>query len=157
MNKKTLKTLEYNKVIEMLVSKADSSPGKELCQNLEPLHDMEAIELLQLQTGDALRRIYKYGSPLFSGVRNIKGSFLRLEVGGTIGAAELLNISSLLECALRVKSYNGEEPDSLTAFFTELQPLSPVQKEISRCIISEEEISDDKKRSLQEKIKTEHE
>lgn len=143
MNKKTLKTLEYNKIIEMLANKADSSPGKELCQNLEPIHDMEAIELLQLQTGDALRRIYKYGSPLFSGVRNIKGSFLRLEVGGTIGAAELLNISSLLECALRVKSYNGEEPDSLTAFFTELQPLSPVQKEISRCIISEEEISDD--------------
>lgn len=143
MNSKTLLTLEYNKIIEMLTDKADSSPGKELCRSLVPVHNIDEIETLQTQTGDALTRIYKYGSPLFSGVRNIKGSFLRLEVGGTLGAVELLNISSLLECALRVKSYNGEEPDSLTPFFTELQPLSPVQKEIARCIISEEEISDD--------------
>lgn len=143
MNSKTLHTLEYYKIIDMLHEKADSTPAKMLCGGLEPIHDIDEIEALQQQTSDALTRIYRHGAPSYKGLHNIGDSLLRLEVGGVLNAIELLKISSLLECALRAKNYNGETDDCLTPLFESIQPLSPLQKEIVRCIISEEEISDD--------------
>lgn len=143
MNSKALSTLEFVKIIEQLTSLADSSAGKELCRHTAPITDLADIEKAQLQTTDALSRIYRHGSPSFRGVKDIKASFLRLEVGSVIGAGELLAVSSLLECALRAKAYNSETEDSLTELFLTLAPLSVLQKEIARCIISEEEISDE--------------
>ena len=144
MNHKCLSTLEYNKIISLLTEKADSTPGRELCTKTAPLTAIEDIEFLQQQTGDALTRIYGHGAPSFKGVFDISASFLRLEVGGTLSSPELLKISALLECALRAKNYNNkEDADSLTDLFENIAPLSPIQKEIARCIISEEEISDD--------------
>lgn len=143
MNLKTLNTLEYYKITDMLCDKADSSPAKKLCSSLEPKRDIKEIEMLQQQTSDALTRIYRHGALSFKGIHDIKPSLMRLEVGGVLNAPELLKISSLLECALRAKNYNGETDDCLTPLFESIQPLSPLQKEIVRCIISEEEISDD--------------
>ncbi len=143
MNKKALKTLEFDKIIEKLVCHADSQPGKELCSKTVPMTDIDEIEIAQTQTSDALTRIYRKGAPYFKGVKDIKASFKRLEVGSVLGTGELLAISSLLSCALNAKSYNSETEDSLTELFVQLQPLSNLQKEIARCIISEEEISDD--------------
>lgn len=143
MNKKALSTLEFNKIIEQLITLADSLTGKELCKNTVPMTELSHIESAQQQTTDALSRIYRHGSPSFRGVKDIKESFLRIEVGSVLGTGELLAVSSLLECSLRAKSYNSETEDSLTETFLNLQPLSNLQKEISRCIISEEEISDD--------------
>lgn len=143
MNLKTLNTLEYYKITDMLCDKADSSPAKKLCSSLEPKRDIKEIETLQQQTSDALTRIYRHGALSFKGIHDIKPSLMRLEVGGVLNAPELLRISSLLECALRAKNYNGETDDCLTPLFESIQPLSPLQKEIVRCIISEEEISDD--------------
>lgn len=143
MNLKTLNTLEYYKITDMLCDKADSSPAKKLCSSLEPKRDIKEIETLQQQTSDALTRIYRHGALSFKGIHDIKPSLMRLEVGGVLNAPELLKISSLLECALRAKNYNGETDDCLTPLFESIQPLSPLQKEIVRCIISEEEISDD--------------
>ncbi len=143
MNLKTLNTLEYYKITEMLYNKADSTPAKKLCSALEPKSDIKEIESLQQQTCDALTRIYRHGAPSYKGIHDIGPSLLRLEVGGVLNASELLKISSLLECALRSKNYNGETQDCLTPLFESIQPLSPLQKEIVRCIISEDEISDD--------------
>ena len=73
---------------------------------------------------------------------------MRLRVGSSLGISELLAISSLLGAASRVKSYGRREqsetnPDSLDGLFAGLEPIFPLHQEISRCILSEEEISDD--------------
>ncbi len=157
MNDKVLKTLEYNKIIEQLAEYAFSEQAKKRCRKLRPITDKAVIEELQLQTKDALSRIFKSGSLSFSGVRDIGDSLKRLEIGGSLSAIELLRVCSLLEAAKRAKAYarskadrgdDEEVSDSLTAFFAQIEPLTPLHDEIRRCILSEEEIADDASSTL---------
>lgn len=148
MNEKALKTLEYTKIISQLTEFAGSVPGKELCKNLLPSSDLSEIQQMQKETSDALSRIYQKGSISFSGVTDVRGSLKRLEIGSILSIEELLRICRLLETCSRVKAFsrreNAEEaPDSLDGLFEELQPLTLLSSEIRRCIVSEEEISDD--------------
>ncbi len=148
MNEKALRILEYPKIIDMLVGYAISPMGKDLCKNLMPSSDMAEILKGQMETTDALARILKKGSLSFSGIRDIRGSLLRLKVGSTIGMVELLNIAATLDVALKVKSYgrrDSEDPDtdSLDGMFALVEPLSNLSHEIRRCIIDEETMADD--------------
>ena len=148
MNKKALRVLEYNKIIDLLVNNAYSEMGKELCRKLEPMTDLSEIKDAQRDTSDALYRIVKKGSVSFSGLKDIGLSIKRLDIGANLGISELLSISSVLNVAGRVKTYGrreteDEQRDSLDDMFEALEPLTPLNKEINRCIISEEEIADD--------------
>ena len=148
MNQKVLKTLEYNKIIHQLTGYAASAPGKLLCQNLLPLSDFHEIVQAQTETSDALTRVRMKGSLSLSGIRDVRDSLKRLEIGSALGIPELLSISSLLTVAARAKAYGHHEEseefpdDSLDQMFRSLEPLTPANNEIKRCIISEEEISD---------------
>ena len=148
MNHKALKTLEYNKIIGQLTEYASSSMGKELCSSLLPSIDYDEIVQSQQETTDAVSRIRMKGSLSFNGVRDIRDSLKRLEIGSSLGIIELLSISSLLTIAARAKAYGRHEEDlfeddSLEWMFRSLEPLTPVNTEIKRCILSEEEVSDD--------------
>ncbi len=148
MNQKVLKTLEYNKIINQLTGYAASAPGKLLCQNLLPMSDYHEIVQAQTETSDALTRVRMKGSLSLSGVRDIRDSLKRLEIGSSLGIPELLSISSLLTVAARAKAYGHHEEseefpdDSLDSMFRSLEPVTPVNNEIKRCILSEDEISD---------------
>lgn len=155
MNEKALKTLEYYKIIDMLEAFATSSIGKNKCRQLRPLDNLTEIETMQQETADALSRIYQKGSLSFSGVKDVRGSLKRLEIGSTLGIGELLAIRSLLENASRAKAYSRQETenehtDSLDNMFELIEPLSPLATEIGRCILSEDEISDDASTGLRQ-------
>lgn len=148
MNEKALRILEYNKIIEKLMDYTTSPLGKDMCKKLLPTADLGEICQSQMETSDALSRIYAKGSLSFSGLRDIRDSLLRLKVGSSLSVTELMHIASLLETALRAKSYGRRETDdmntdSLDGLFNAIEPLSPVCREIRRCILSEEEIADD--------------
>lgn len=153
MNEKVLKTLEYNKILNQLSEYAFSPEAKKRCLSLVPITDRAQIELLQLQTKDALNRLFRCGNLSFSGVHDVGESLKRLEIGASLSAAELLSICSLLEAAKRVKTFSRSEKedvrdDSLTEFFTDIEPLTPLYDEIKRCILSEDEIADDASSTL---------
>lgn len=155
MTEKALKTLEYYKIIDMLEAFATSSIGKNKCRQLRPLDNLTEIETMQQETADALSRIYQKGSLSFSGVKDVRGSLKRLEIGSTLGIGELLAIRSLLENASRAKAYSrreteNEHTDSLDNMFELIEPLSPLAAEIGRCILSEDEISDDASTGLRQ-------
>ena len=148
MNEKSLRILEYNKIIEMLSSKAHSKAGKLLCDGLKPIDSLnEVISSLQ-NTDDALKRLIKNGNISFAGNKDIRQSLLRLKKGSSLNALELLLICDLLEASSRVKSYlkkehPDDEDDSLDKYYAMLEPLTKHSLEIRRCIISEDEIADD--------------
>ena len=148
MNEKSLRILEYNKIIEMLSSKAHSKAGKLLCDGLKPIDNLnEVISSLQ-NTDDALKRLIKNGNVSFAGNKDIRQSLLRLKKGSSLNALELLLICDLLEASSRVKSYlkkehPDDEDDSLDKYYGMLEPLTKHSLEIRRCIISEDEIADD--------------
>ena len=154
MNEKVLHTLEYNKILDQLTEYAFSADAKSRCQKLRPITDRAQIEQLQLQTSDALSRLFKYGSLSFSGVTDIRDSLKRLEIGGALSAIELLRVCSLLESAKRAKAFarsqddNDQPDDSLTSLFAGIEPLTPLYDEIRRCILSEDEIADDASSTL---------
>lgn len=148
MNKKVYRTLEYDKIIEKLISLASSSEAKKRCEQLEPLTDEREIKEAQTNTKDALTRILRQGSVSFSGISDVNASLQRLRLGASLSALELLRVCSLLETTKRLKRFarerkEEEKRDSLDAMFTALDPLTPLQDEIRRCIISEDEIADD--------------
>ncbi|MCR5704250.1 MAG: endonuclease MutS2 [Eubacterium sp.] len=151
MNSKVLQTLEFNKIIDLLVERAYSTPGKKLCQELVPDTNLHRIKQNQQQTADALRRIWQKGSISFDGVHDITDSIVRLEIGSYLGAGELLRINSLLKATLRVKTFSRKEDDStdcLDEMFEALEPLTNLKNDIDRCIISEEEIADEASSNL---------
>ena len=125
MNKKVLKTLEYNKIIDRLSDCACSELGKEKCRKLEPISDLNKIKKLQKETADALSLVWQKGSVSFSGLHDISASLKRLEIGSALGAGELLKISSLLKIALRIKHLHVKKiqmvnPTVLTNYLTAL-------------------------------------
>lgn len=148
MNKKTLTKLEYDKIIEMLVEHASSFAGKEKCRKLKPMTSLESIQSAQEETKAAFTRIVKKGRPSFGSCNPVNDSLRRLEIGGTLGSGELLRICKLLENAGRVKSYGRHEnvddvEDCLDPYFAQLAPCAPLTAEIRRCILEEDEISDE--------------
>lgn len=148
MNYKSLTTLEYDKIIDRLVSFAASDKAKERLKKLVPMTDIHDINAALSETSDALSRVYAKGAVSFGGVHDIGVSVKRLEIGSSLNTVELLHISSLLTAAARVKNYYEDTTDSLTGYFHALEPLTPLNTEIKRCIVSEDEISDDASANL---------
>lgn len=155
MNKKTLTKLEYNKIIDLLSEKASSFGGKERCRHLKPMTSLAEIQSAQEQTDAAFTRIVKKGRPSFSGCNPVTDSLKRLEVGAALGSGELLRICKLLETAGRLKAYGRKETvddkeDCLDVYFQQLEPLTLISTEIRRCILEEDEISDDASSTLRQ-------
>jgi len=128
MNEKALRVLEYNKIIEMLAGYAGSGLGAEKCRKTLPLTELEEIEKRQNETADAYARILKKGTVSFSGIPDIRGSVKRLEIGSTLGTAELMHISSLLTAVLRVKKYGVIEPEKSSSHQPEWKRQLEAQK-----------------------------
>ena len=167
MNGKCLHTLEYDRIREILAQHTTTEPGKKRALSLIPSDSLFDIQRWQQNTEDSLKRILRNGSISFEAKHSMKDAVIRLKKGSSLCASDLLLIARLLDNVLRVKSYGQTDPedeDSLSDLFTTLMPLSPLCKEIRRCILSEDEIADDasgelrsirrKQKSVNDKIHT---
>ena len=153
MNQKALKTLEFDKIIHILTAHAASEGAQEMCRKLVPYDNINDVERAQRETADALRRVYRKGSVSFGGIRDIRGSLKRLEIGGILGMGELLQIMSLLETAGKIRQYGQREADdtsrdSLDESFEFLDPVPTLASEIRRCILADDEMADDASSAL---------
>ncbi|MDY5807136.1 MAG: endonuclease MutS2 [Lachnospira sp.] len=150
MNRKSLSTLEYNKIIDKLQSFAVSRDAKNKAAKLVPMTDIDKINVCLTETGDAVSRLYAKGCASFSGVSDVMGSVKRLEVGSCLNAHELLQISGVLSAAKAHKTHYEETQDSLTPLYDSLDPVPSLYAQIKKCIISEDEISDDASANLKD-------
>ena len=155
MNQKSLKILEYDKIIKMLTSYAGSAMGKKLCEELTPTSDLNTILSMQEETSSALLRIYRQGNLSFLGVEDVKPSLLRLNMGASLNTTELLSVAKLLSCVQTAISYckiddRTEFADAITYLFESLTPLTHLYQDITRCILSPEEIADDASPALKD-------
>lgn len=161
MNKRSLRILEFNKILAMVNEYATSPMAKRRIDRMKPQRDIDVIRKLQEETNDALNRLNRHGNISFSGLRDIGASVKRLEVQGTLTSRELLDIAAVLQVAKAAKQYGdgsdltealasrNQEPvsqttfDSLTERFNMLLPLEHISSEITRCILAENEFADD--------------
>ena len=163
MNRKAYQTLEFYKITERLAGHAASAGGRKRCLDLVPMQKLSDITAAQTETADALSHVYRRGSLYLGGAKDVRPSLKRLEVGSSLNIMELLDLCTLLETAAKAKQYarqndgREEEPDTLDPLFSALEPCARLSQEIRRCILSEEEISDDASpalRSVRRSIRT---
>ncbi|MBQ8316815.1 MAG: endonuclease MutS2 [Lachnospiraceae bacterium] len=105
MNKRSLRILEYNKILAMLTEYATSAMAKKRCDRLKPQRDINTVNQLQEETRDALLRLTRQGNVSFTGLTDIGASIKRLEVKGNLTSRELLDVAAVLNVAAAVKSY----------------------------------------------------
>ena len=148
MNKKSLSTLEFYKITDQLVSYACCDGAKKILRNLKPMTDITDINLRLDETNDALSRIFQKGTVDFSQTKDIRASVARLKVGSSLNISELLNISAILSCAKHVKDYYEHREDSISGMLENLATVDALNSQIKKCIISEDEISDDASSNL---------
>ena len=90
MNDKSLKVLEFHKIIELLTERATSEPGRIMCRALRPSVVRANIEQTQQETEDAVGRVLRHGSTNFGSNKDLGFSLKSLEVGSTLSISELL-------------------------------------------------------------------
>ena len=149
MKERTLRVLEYYKIIDKLKEKAESSLGKELIDIIAPSTEIDEIEYFQRETEEAFNIIIKKGNPPLFGINNVKNYVKRAEKGGMLFPSDLLKISDSLRVVRALKTFSKdiEEDKSLKieiiyGLIESLESSKILEEEINRCIISEEELSD---------------
>lgn len=148
MNDKALKTLEYTKIRERLTAQALSPVGKEKCSALVPLDNISEIVREQKETTEAVNMALKKGRLPLGGIKDIRSHLERAEAGGVLAIDELMAVGEFLYVCRKVKNYSKQENKAdtfpvLEDYFAIVKTINNVENEINRCILNEQEISDD--------------
>lgn len=148
MNEKTLRVLEYPKIIEMLEEKATSSLGKERCRALKPSIDFETVQTGQLETDEATRMMLQIGRPPFGAVYDLTDVLKIARIGGVLSPKQLIETCDALRAARSMKKFICTNSTHETLYpivyglASQLSAILELEKEIERCILNENEISD---------------
>lgn len=142
MEQKTLKTLEYDKILEMLAAFAKNDATKARILALAPSAQFRAVEQMLAETDAAVTLLLKYGSPELLWICDIKEQIKRLEIGGSLNMPELLNLARILKNARTLKSLTPEQTGILCGYIEELTPDKALENRIFSSILSEEEMAD---------------
>lgn len=145
MENKQYKTLELDKILQMLAKRASSDEAKENALNIEPATNLERAASLIKQTEDAYILTARFGSPSFLAVKNVANPLRRAQQGGLIGMGELLTIAGVLKSVRQIlewRSHSEGLETSLDSYFNRLCQNKYLENAITTAIISEEEMSD---------------
>lgn len=153
MYTKSFETLEFNKVKELIAAHAISPMAKEQIMELVPFEDIEDISAALTETTEGVTLISKFGLPPLRGIKNIHDILKRLDIGGSLNISELIFVSDVLRATKQVKSYYNSGSEfidelGITTYFTGLNPLHQLYTEITRCIVSEEDVADNASQEL---------
>jgi len=147
MNDKTLKTLEYNIIIDKLQLLSSSDLGREAAGMLKPSFLVSEIQEKLCETEDAVLFITSRGAPPLSGIKDIRPSIRRADTGGILNFAELLSIAGVLKVCRKIKDYSSQLSENtqnrIAIIISLLNENRKLEERIYHCIISEEEMSDE--------------
>lgn len=142
---KSIRTLELPAVLAMLAHHAVSAAAKERCEKLLPVCDVQEAQHLQEETEAARVRLGLYGSPSFSGVKDVSRALNRADHGGVLNTRELLDVAGLLTASRRVSEYDQDrqgEKTVLDHLFSALHTNRYLEDKIHGAILDEETIAD---------------
>ena len=142
---KSLVTLELPAVLEMLAAEAVGDTAKEQARELTPSTDAATVRHRQEETSAAKTMMVVRGSPGFSGVKDVRASLARADLGGALNTRELLDIARVLQCARLVRGYIAEDSVGKTPIdhlFYALHANKFLEEKITNSISGEDEIAD---------------
>ena len=142
---KSLLTLELPAVLEMLAHEAVSDTAKERAAALSPSFEPAEVKRRQDETSAAKTMMTVRQSPSFSGVRDVRASLSRADLGGALNTRELMDIARVLQCARLVRGYIADDSVGKTcidSLFFALRANRFLEEKISTSVVGEEEIAD---------------
>ncbi len=142
MEEKTLKTLEFNKIIKMLSEHAINDETRESAEKIFPDTSLKNVCRMLEYTDSAVVLTCKFASPPIMRINRVEDIVKRVNAGGVLSAAELINVAAVLKCAEKLKKYYDGHDSALDEHFACLVENRQIEEKISTAIISEEEIAD---------------
>ena len=142
---KSLTTLELPAVLRMLAAEAVGESAKEAALSLVPSTDPFEVRRRLAETGAAKAMMVVRGSPTFSGVKDVRPSLSRADLGGALNTRELLAIARVLQCARLVRGYITDDSVGKTPIdylFYALHANKYLEEKINTSILGEDEIAD---------------
>ncbi len=142
---KSLLTLELPTVLEMLAHEAVSDAAKERALELAPSSEPGEVKRRQEETSAAKTMMTVRQSPSFSGVRDVRPSLSRAELGGALNTRELMDIARVLQCARLVRGYIADDSVGKTcidSLFFALRANKFLEEKINTSVVGEDEIAD---------------
>lgn len=155
MNQRTLRVLEYHKIVQMLKALCDSSLGKDLAEKISPFVEMNLVKEAQLETGEAEALIMQKGPFQMSGLIDVFALLKKADVGSVLDAGQLLNIKRQLQLTRKSRSHmatfakNSEMP-RIMQLINQMTSVKPLEERIETCILSDTEISDNASPALRQ-------
>ena len=147
------RTLELDKILDMLAEETAIEEAVELARATEPQYDLDRVQRLLTQTEDAHILIGRFGAPSFGGISNVTNPLRRAEAGGCLNTSELLSIARALRVIKGVRDWHAHcagVSTSLDGYFRALYTNPNLSDRITTCIIGADEISDGASRELGE-------
>lgn len=146
MNKKALQVLEYYKIKEILGEECGCEMSRDMAKALSPGGDIRDITDELRSTTEAVDLIVHKGALPTEGIHDLKGTVSIARKGGCLSMKQLIAVAHDLRVAVRVLSFlKGEIPEMphVMALAELIVPHEELSKDIDRCILSEDEMSDD--------------
>lgn len=147
MNEKTIRILEFDKIISKLSGLTVSSLGRGIAEALMPQTDYTLIQNSLKETDDGVSFLVRKGSPPFGGIHDIRNSLKRVDMGAVLGPGELLAVADTLRACRNLKNYASDnlisqEGNTVNQLIGCLETNRRIEDKISNAIINEEEIAD---------------
>ncbi|MEE0247728.1 endonuclease MutS2 [Peptacetobacter hiranonis] len=157
MDNKSFKVLEFDKIIEILKTKASSSLGLHKIENLEPSYDFEEVQYRLQETTEAQSILIKRGHVNLGGIHDVLDKVKRAEIGASLDPGSLLMVADTLRAARVLSnslSGDGEEEDFnypiIQSLATSLYIHREIEDAVYNAIVSEIEIADSASHTLRD-------
>ena len=144
MNERALKSLEFDKIRAQCAAHTASDIGREFVAELTPTDDIERAQMLLRQTWEADAVCRRIGGSPIDTYPDARSTLRRVKAAYALSPAELLNLAACLKASRRAKErlLAGNEEGELHRLANPLSSHSEIEDEVARCILSEDEISD---------------
>lgn len=142
---KYLRTLELDKILEMLAEHTSNGAAREMALALRPDNDLERVRYECLKTSQALELSVQFGTPPFSNFKDITTVAARAKSGAVVSLRDLMDIAAMLRQIKGLYDWYGHCENietELSYLFSRLQPNDWLLEKLDRSIISENEIAD---------------
>lgn len=156
MNTKSLKILEYYKVIDMLKDKTSSSLGLKYIEKLQPSSDYNEVAQMLKETSEAQAILIKRGGVSLGGIHDIELQVKKANIGSSLDPGQLLMVADTLRAARLLKNaLSGENEENfnypiIQGLTSSLYTYRDIEEKIYNAIVSEVEVSDNASSTLRD-------
>jgi DNA mismatch repair protein MutS2 len=142
---KSLKALEYNKILELLAEKCSCDDSARLALSLLPFTEPQQVQKNLDETSDACNLFLRFGGPSFVGLKDVSSALHRAKIGSSLTMRELLDVATILSVLRSLSKYRTSSASvetCLSQMFDTLAPNKYLEDKINTAIISEDEVAD---------------